>query len=112
MTSKLSKILLVVGLLTSAQFLYASSKIEIENDADDCLEGWLGMDFTIKVDDESFDFRASCDFSFDEEFTTKSGVKCEIEAGMCSGFSPEKRFEVECDDGSEEGIDILCPQKP
>jgi len=92
-----------------ASITYAGVYIEIDNDEDDCIDGWISMDVTVRVDGEEFDFNPSCDFSFSDNFITNTGLNCEVDAGMCSGFSPDGRFEVECEDGSSEEIDIECP---
>ncbi len=85
------------------------SDIEIDIDRDDCLDGWISMDVEIEIDGEEFELSPSCSFSFDEEIKTKSGVTCEIEAGMCSAFSPQGKLEIECSDGRDEEIQIPCP---
>jgi len=103
--------LLATFFLLSFFTLQSFASIEIDNDKSDCLDGWISMDVTITVDGEDFDFEPSCNSSFDDDFETKSGKKCEVEAGMCSGFSPENKLEVECDDGSDEEIEIYCPRK-
>lgn len=87
------------------------SDIEIETDEYDCIDGWISMDVTVTVDEETFDFSPSCSFSFSESFVTSKGTQCEIEAGMCSGFSPEKKLEVTCEDLSTEYVEILCPDE-
>jgi len=67
------------------------------------------MDVTVKVDDEKFEFDPSCGFSFDEDFKTKSGINCEIKAGMCSAFSPKNKIEVTC--GSEKkSVPVRCKE--
>ncbi len=83
--------------------------IEIDNDKDDCIDGWMSMDIEVTIDGEDFDFNPSCNFSFSEKNQTQTGKSCKIEAGMCSGFSPEEEFQIECDDGRVAEIDILCP---
>ncbi|MEM7645573.1 MAG: hypothetical protein AAF203_01575 [Pseudomonadota bacterium] len=95
------------GFLTIA----GHASIQIENDESDCLDGWISMDVTIKVDGERFEFDPSCSFSFDENFKTKAGNRCEVEAGMCSSFSPQKKLQVKCSNGAREEIDIHCPRK-
>lgn len=84
--------------------------IDIDIDEDDCIDGRISMDVEITVDGEDFDFSPSCNFSFDDDFETKSGIKCEVEAGMCSSFSPERALEVECDNGEDEDVEIPCPE--
>lgn len=91
--------------------LLASAQVEIDNDETDCLEGWLSMDVRVFVNGERFDFRPSCDFSFDTTFKTSQGEECVIEAGMCSGFGPEKTFDVRCERSGQFGILIYCPRK-
>lgn len=83
--------------------------VSIETDWRDCLDGRISMDVDVRVDGEQFSFSPSCSFSFDNSFTTKKGRSCEVSAGMCSAFSPEKRFEVSCEGLSDEGVDIQCP---
>lgn len=103
--------LIAMALLISISVPAFASAIQINNDENDCVDGWISMDVTVEVGSESFRFDPSCSFSFDDQFTTSSGVECKVEAGMCSNFSPEKRFEVSCDDGSSSGVDIKCPAK-
>lgn len=95
----------------AASVAMASVAIQIDHDKDDCVDGRISMDVIVKVGDEKFNFDPSCGFSFGEDFKTKAGVKCEVKAGMCSGFSPEKRLEVSCEDGSSAGVDIKCPKE-
>lgn len=99
----------MILMLVFSLFSMGKAKIEIDNDSDDCVDGWISMDVDITVDDEDFDFNPSCDFSFSKSFETKSGIDCKVKAGMCSGFSPEKELHVDCSDGSHEEIEILCP---
>lgn len=87
-----------------------ASSISINNDKDDCKDSWISMDVTVEVDGESFSFDPSCEFSFNKDFKTKKGLSCKAQAGMCSSFSPRNRFEVSCDDGSQEGVQIECQQ--
>lgn len=91
----------------AAQTLTSEPEIDFEvPDWDACLT-WLGFDITVLVDGEEFEFDPSCGFNFTESFTTKKGIDCEVEAGMCTSWDPEGRFEVECD-GVREGISIVC----
>ncbi|MFH2202263.1 MAG: hypothetical protein ABIJ96_04035 [Elusimicrobiota bacterium] len=73
-----------------------------------CVDGWMSMDIQVDLDGEVFDFNPGCGHSFDEEFTTKKGRECEVKAGMCTTWSPERRFEIECSDGLEVGFDVPC----
>jgi hypothetical protein len=88
-----------------------ATQISIDNDEDDCKAARISMDVTVKVDGESFDFDPSCEFSFNKDFKTKSGLSCQAQAGMCSSFSPRNRFEVSCEDGSREGVVIECEKR-
>ena len=94
-----------------ASSAHASLPIEIERDADRCADGWLSMDVAVKIGEEKFEFSPSCQFSFTDHFTTKTGETCHVEAGMCSGFMPENAFEVNCNDGSSQSIEISCPNE-
>ena len=107
---KYHKLLVLLSLFVTS-IAIASIDIQIDHDEDDCVDGWVSMDVTVTVGDEEFDFDPSCSFSFDEDFETRAGVKCEVEAGMCSGFSPEERLEVSCEDGSSAYVDIECPEE-
>jgi hypothetical protein len=83
--------------------------ISIENDKTACTEGQISMDVRVRVESETFNFDPSCGFSFDQNFTTKDGIECEVHAGMCTVFSPSHKFVVECDHGMEdESIVIDC----
>ena len=106
---KIHLILMVLSIFILSSAL-GTATIEIDHDEDDCVNGWISMDVTVTVDGEDFDFNPSCSFSFDDNFTTEEGLECEVEAGMCSGFSPQESFEVSCSDGSEESVDIECPE--
>ncbi len=88
----------------------AYPRIEIDHDANDCVDGWISMDVSVYVDGENFKFDPSCSFSFNQSFTTSAGIACEAAAGMCSSFSPYNAFEVKCDGGSE-SVTIACPAK-
>lgn len=101
--------------LTFATFAFASvqdagawTRITIDNDRNDCLNGWISMDVRVDVDGESFSFDPSCSFSFSQSFSTRAGVSCRADAGMCSSFSPYHQFEVTCGT-SREYVDISCP---
>ncbi len=87
----------------------ATANVTIENDEEDCLDGWLSMDVTVLVNGERFKFAPSCAFSFDKTFTTSSGETCIAEAGMCSPFTPQGQFKVHCETSGSETIGILCP---
>lgn len=89
----------------------ARTRLEVHNDKNDCLRGWISMDVEVRVDGLKFDFSPSCNFSFLREFKTVKGMKCRINAGMCSAFSPKNKFEVRCDDGAFESVKILCLDK-
>jgi len=73
-----------------------------------CADGDMSMDVDVYIDGEKFSMNPSCAFSFDEDIETRKGVECEIEAGMCSPFSPKGRFVVECEDDRKASIPILC----
>lgn len=88
----------------------ARARIDIDHDEDDCLDGWISMDVTVRVDGESFKFNPSCSFSFSKRFKTNSGLECKVEAGMCSGFFPENKIEVSCEDYSSESVTVDCPK--
>ena len=83
--------------------------ITIDNDKTACAEGLKTMDVKVKVDAEKFEFNPSCAFSFNQTFTTKDNVECEVHAGMCTVFVPSHKFVVECDHGNDnESIVIDC----
>jgi len=100
------KYLLISLLMISS--MASAANIKIDADEDDCIDGWISMDINVSVNGERFNFDPSCNFSFDDTIKTSSGMECRVEAGMCSSFSPQKRFEVTCDDGSSEEIPIKC----
>jgi hypothetical protein len=76
-----------------------------------CAHGSISASVDVTIKGETFRFGPSCGFSFDHKFRTKKGVKCEIHAGMCSGFWPSQRFEVSCADGTKGSSNIACPPK-
>ena len=84
-------------------------KIHIAHDSDDCIRGWMSMDVVVKVDDEVFNFSPSCKFSFTKKFETKNGLECEVNAGMCSSFSPKNRIEATCKNLPVESVVVKCP---
>ena len=88
-----------------------ASTIQITNDENDCLDGWISMDVRVQVEDESFSFSPSCRFSFDEDFKTQSGQSCQIRAGMCSDFSPLHKIEVTCNGVSADPVEVKCPEE-
>ncbi|MFC1679100.1 hypothetical protein ACFL2T_02690 [Elusimicrobiota bacterium] len=82
----------------------------IRFDVDDwkeCLD-WSRMDIGVLIDGERFQFNPSCGFTFRKEFATQKGKQCRVRAGMCSSFSPENAFAVECDDGQSGELGIAC----
>ena len=89
----------------------SAASISIDTDEDDCVNGWISMDVTTTVDGETFSFNPSCNFSFDQTFTTSKGINCRIEAGMCSGFLPFNKIQVSCE-GASESAPVKCPKKP
>lgn len=103
------KIILVLALLFLGHDLYSSSSISIDHNKKDCFHGWLGMGVVVTVEGEKFEFYPSCNFKFSKEIETSKGLNCLLESGMCTGFTPFERFEVYCEDGSTEGVDLLCP---
>lgn len=103
-----SATLLTAG-LASHSIEAARARVRIENDRNDCVNGWLSMDVSVYVDNERFDFDPSCSFSFDKRFTTRDNLECRVSAGMCSSFSPHERIEVSCDDGSGDSVTVDCP---
>ncbi len=106
-----SQSFLFTALLLYSNFSLAGASIRISTDEDDCLRGWLSMDVTVIVDSEKFIFDPSCNFSFDRSFKTKSGVACTIKAGMCSGFSPRNKIEVDCEGSLTQSVPVKCPKK-
>ena len=88
----------------------AIGRVQIENDKSDCVNGWVSMDVTVRVDGETFKFTPSCKFSFNESFKTKEGRECRIDAGMCSSFSPTNKIEVVCKPGSQDSVTVDCPK--
>lgn len=101
--------ILVLGSLTS-QFAHAAI-VDISHDESDCRDGWASMDVVVSVDVERFRFEPSCNFSFSQSFQTSQGLTCQIEAGMCSSFSPQERIEVRCDDGGSDSVSVDCPKE-
>lgn len=95
-------------LATTSLGFGSGTKIQIEPDDKDCLEGKMSMDVAVKIDGEKFDLDPSCSFSFSRTLKTKSGKECEVRAGMCSSFSPENLFEVKCRDGAKASVPISC----
>jgi hypothetical protein len=81
------------------------------SDKEACANGRISMDIEVTVNGERFKFSPSCRFSFDKKFSTKSGTECEIEAGMCSNFSPRQKIFVKCSDGSNDSVDVKCSTK-
>ena len=67
------------------------------------------VDVTIKG--EKFRFDPSCTSSFDHQFRTKKGMKCEIHAGMCSSYGTSRSIDVTCADGTRGWASIACPEK-
>lgn len=88
----------------------AGTRIQIDNDKSDCVNGWVSMDVNVRIDDEIFKFTPSCKFSFNENFKTKDGVECKIDAGMCSAFSPRNKIEVSCAGGFQDFVLVDCPK--
>ena len=86
----------------------ALSRIEI-HPIDDCASGLLSIDVQVKVEQDSFLFSPSCDFSFAKSFVTGHGLHCELKSDMCSSFWSDDTMEVTCDDGSKESIKLACP---
>jgi|GEM_PF-4443230 len=86
--------------------------INIDLDDDDCVNKNDSIDVTVYVANERFSFDPPCNASFwDEDFKTKLGVKCEIEADLCSSSSSgEGEIEVDCG-RSEETKKVKCPEK-
>lgn len=99
------KIILIILLVP----LFATASVSINADEEDCLQGHMSMDIEVEVNGEEFDLRPSCSFSYNDDIELGSGVTCEIQAGMCSSFSPERQLIVECSDGSDAEVDISCP---
>jgi hypothetical protein len=86
-----------------------AANIDIDADADNCVNGHYSMDVDVTVDGEHFSFSPSCVFSYDDSIVTSTGLQCVVAAGMCSALSPKGRFEVSCSDTSDESIGIRCP---
>lgn len=84
-------------------------EIEITPDVDDCVNGWVSMDVIVNIDDEVFHFDPSCKFSFNEDFKTKNGLECKINAGMCTSFSPKNQIEVICLNFNTVTVSVKCP---
>lgn len=103
--------LLFVAITAFGSTSFGRSNIRIDSDKDKCVQGWISMDVNVTVNGEGFKFDPSCKFSFDQDFATSKGIKCRINAGMCSSFSPANKIEVECRDGSQESVTVACPQK-
>lgn len=87
-----------------------ASPLTIEADSNGCMNGMITMSVDVKYNDERFSYYPSCDFSYNNAFVTTTGLTCNVSAGMCSGFSPENKFEVQCSDGSQDSFEIACPQ--
>jgi translation initiation factor IF-1 len=100
----LASLFLMIGLNAFG----SGTEIKLNPDDKDCLEGKTSMDVEVKIDGEKFDLDPSCSFSFSQTLKTKGGKVCEVRAGMCSSFSPQNRFEVECKDGSKAAFPINC----
>lgn len=83
--------------------------VKIEADIQDCASGFLSMDIVVRIGNETFELNPSCNFSFDETIRTRKGRTYEIEAGMCSNFSPKNRFEIE---GPDSRISMPIPCRP
>lgn len=88
-----------------------AKNIKIDLDENDCINSWVSMDVTVRVDQERFSFNPSCKFSFSKNFKTKDGTSCTINAGMCSQFSPRNKLEVNCKDSFSKSVAIKCPTK-
>ncbi len=86
----------------------ASASVVIEHDADACLTTET-MDVVVFVSGERFYFNPRCALSFGDRIVTSRGVKCTVESGMCSKFSPSQRFEVDCSDDYRDAVNIKCP---
>lgn len=98
------------ALMSLFSTLSLASGVVIDNDENDCVNGFISMDVVVRVDSESFRFNPSCRFSFDDTFKTSRGVKCKISAGMCTSFSPKEKIEVSCSDGGNDSVKVKCPE--
>jgi len=95
----------------SVDILCTPEKVDINIDLDDCEKKNDSIDVTVFIDNERFSFDPPCNaWSWDEDFKTKLGVKCEIEADLCHRSS-RKEGEIEVDCGrSEETKKVKCPK--
>lgn len=100
---------MLAGLLWVSTALAAD--VRVDPDRYDCLDGWISADVEVRVDEEVFDFDASCRFGIFESFRTDDGLECVIESGMCDGFFTYADIEVRCGDGSGDSEWVECPQE-
>ena len=84
-------------------------KIVVEVNQLACAKGKMSTDVTVRVGKQEYEFEPSCRFTFSKGFQTKDGVRCQVEAGMCSSFSPKNLFQVKCEDGSYGESEVKCP---
>jgi len=84
------------------------STVEIKAEEEACADGKGAMVFEVSVSGESRKVKAMCVVAYSETFTAKSGVSCAITSGMCSGYFPQEKFIVSCDDGQRDSIGIDC----
>ncbi len=76
-----------------------------------CLNNWMTMRVEVLVENEQWFFEPFCQQSNFRGFVTQSGMRCQVQAGMCSNFMPQRRFEVQCDNGDFGSIMIDCPPR-
>jgi hypothetical protein len=99
---------MVVGIFVSTAAEAQFTRITIRRDRYACATGGFSMFVQVDVDNEPFSFNPSCQFSFSQSFSTRAGVNCRIDGGMCSNFYPYKQIEVNCG-SARDYVDLVCP---
>jgi len=82
--------------------------VSIQADKSACVDGKDAMRFEVTVSGERKTVKALCVVAYSETFKSKSGVSCSITSGMCSGYFPQEKFVVSCDDGQRDSVYIDC----
>ena len=105
--------IMLLSLMASAQSqqvnFVSMSKIRIDFDQDACMYTFGTIPVAVIVNSERHEFEPNCTMDFEDEFKLKTGIRCRIEAGMCSNLPPYNRIDVFCEDKSMGSADVECP---